>query len=178
LLPKSSGDVVVEVAAVVCKTMKLLVDRRWHERSCVRRRHVIVGPLCAAQHTRHLALHYRTDSQEVLSRMEATFTGHLNLYEEEGVSVSQYSRKWKTDEAERRKREIRCFILFNDVSTLEEEYRLRMLKNRVVRRIFGPSRYEVTGGWRKLHNEELHSLYFRQVLLKLSSQGGCDGQGM
>jgi hypothetical protein len=31
--------------------------------------------------------------------------------------------------------------------------------NRVLRRIFGPKRYEVTGGWRKLHNEELHSLY-------------------
>jgi hypothetical protein len=31
--------------------------------------------------------------------------------------------------------------------------------NRVLRRIFGPKRNEVTGGWRKLHNEELHSLY-------------------
>jgi hypothetical protein len=31
--------------------------------------------------------------------------------------------------------------------------------NRVLRRIFGPKRDEVTGGWRKLHNEELHNLY-------------------
>jgi hypothetical protein len=31
--------------------------------------------------------------------------------------------------------------------------------NRVLRRIFGPKRYEVTGDWRKLHNEELHNLY-------------------
>jgi hypothetical protein len=31
--------------------------------------------------------------------------------------------------------------------------------NRALRRIFGPKRDEVTGGWRKLHNEELHSLY-------------------
>jgi hypothetical protein len=31
--------------------------------------------------------------------------------------------------------------------------------NRVLRRIFGPKRDEVTGGWRKMHNEELHSLY-------------------
>jgi hypothetical protein len=30
---------------------------------------------------------------------------------------------------------------------------------RVLRRIFGPKRNEVTGGWRKLHNEELHNLY-------------------
>jgi hypothetical protein len=32
-------------------------------------------------------------------------------------------------------------------------------ENRVLRRIFGPKRDEVTGGWRKLHNEELHGLY-------------------
>jgi hypothetical protein len=31
--------------------------------------------------------------------------------------------------------------------------------NRVLRRIFGPKRDEVKGGWRKLHNEELHNLY-------------------
>jgi hypothetical protein len=36
---------------------------------------------------------------------------------------------------------------------------LRVFKNRVLRRIFGPKRDEVTGGWRKLYNEELHGLY-------------------
>jgi hypothetical protein len=34
-----------------------------------------------------------------------------------------------------------------------------MFENRVLRRIFGPKRDEMTGGWRKLHNEELHGLY-------------------
>jgi hypothetical protein len=34
-----------------------------------------------------------------------------------------------------------------------------VFENRVLRRIFGPKRDEVTGGWKKLHNEELHSLY-------------------
>jgi hypothetical protein len=34
-----------------------------------------------------------------------------------------------------------------------------MFENRVLRRIFGPKRDEVTGEWRKLHNEELHNLY-------------------
>jgi hypothetical protein len=34
-----------------------------------------------------------------------------------------------------------------------------MFKNRVLRRIFGPKGDEVTGGWRKLHNEALHNLY-------------------
>jgi hypothetical protein len=43
--------------------------------------------------------------------------------------------------------------------TSREEHKLRMFKNRMLRRIFGPKRDEVTGGWRKLHNEELHDLY-------------------
>jgi hypothetical protein len=38
--------------------------------------------------------------------------------------------------------------------TLREEHRLRVLENRVLRRIFGPERDKVTGGWRKLHNEK------------------------
>jgi hypothetical protein len=43
--------------------------------------------------------------------------------------------------------------------TLREEHRLRVFENRVLRRIFGRKRDEVTGEWRKLHNEELHILY-------------------
>jgi hypothetical protein len=42
---------------------------------------------------------------------------------------------------------------------LREEHRLRVFENRVLRRILGPKRDEVTGEWRKLHNEELHNLY-------------------
>jgi hypothetical protein len=42
--------------------------------------------------------------------------------------------------------------------TLREEHRLRVFENRVLMRIFGPTRDEVTGGWRKLHNKELHNL--------------------
>jgi hypothetical protein len=34
-----------------------------------------------------------------------------------------------------------------------------MFEKRVLRRIFGPEREEITGDWRKLHNEELHNLY-------------------
>jgi hypothetical protein len=47
--------------------------------------------------------------------------------------------------------------------TLTEEHRLRMFENRVVRRIFGPKRDEVTGEWRKLHNEEFCDCTLRQV---------------
>ena len=43
--------------------------------------------------------------------------------------------------------------------TLREERRLRVFENRVLRRMFGPKRAEVTGEWRKLHNEELNDLY-------------------
>jgi hypothetical protein len=42
--------------------------------------------------------------------------------------------------------------------TLREEHRLRVFENRVLRKIFGPTRDEVIGGWRKLHKEELHNL--------------------
>jgi hypothetical protein len=43
--------------------------------------------------------------------------------------------------------------------TLREEHRLRVFENRVLRRIFGPKRDEVTEEWRKLHSGELHNLY-------------------
>jgi hypothetical protein len=44
--------------------------------------------------------------------------------------------------------------------TLREEYILRGFENGVLRRIFGPKRDKMIGGWRKLHTEELHNLYF------------------
>jgi hypothetical protein len=40
-----------------------------------------------------------------------------------------------------------------------KEHIQRVFQNRVLRRIFGPKREEVAGGWRRLHNEELHNLY-------------------
>jgi len=43
--------------------------------------------------------------------------------------------------------------------TLREECRLRLFENRVLRRIIGPRRNEVTGEWMKLHNDELMDLY-------------------
>jgi hypothetical protein len=42
---------------------------------------------------------------------------------------------------------------------LREERRLRVFENRVLRRVFGAKRDEVTGEWRKLHNQKLHDLY-------------------
>jgi hypothetical protein len=56
--------------------------------------------------------------------------------------------------------------------TLREEHRLRVFENRVLRRIFGLKRGEVMGGWRKLHNEELHNLYILPSIIERLSQGG------
>jgi hypothetical protein len=50
---------------------------------------------------------------------------------------------------------------------LREEHRLRVFENRVLRRIVGPKRDEVTRGWRKLHNEELHNLYSSLSIIRM-----------
>jgi hypothetical protein len=50
--------------------------------------------------------------------------------------------------------------------TLSEAHGLRVFKNRVLRRIFGPKRDEVTGKWRKVHNEELHILHSSQNIIR------------
>jgi hypothetical protein len=51
--------------------------------------------------------------------------------------------------------------------TLREECRLRVFENKVLRRIFGPKRDEVTGEWRRLHNEELYALYSSPNIIRV-----------
>jgi hypothetical protein len=51
--------------------------------------------------------------------------------------------------------------------TLREEQRLGVFGNRVLRRIFGPKRDEITRGWRKFHNEELHNLYSSPHIIRV-----------
>jgi hypothetical protein len=51
--------------------------------------------------------------------------------------------------------------------TLREEHRLRVLENRVLRRICGLKWDEVKGEWRKLHNEELHDLYSLPSIIRI-----------
>jgi hypothetical protein len=61
---------------------------------------------------------------------------------------------------------------------LREEHRLTVLENRVLRRIFKQKKDEVTGVWRKLHNEELHNLYPSSSIIRMIMSRRIDGQGM
>ena len=54
---------------------------------------------------------------------------------------------------------------------MREERRLRLFENRVLRRVFGPKRDEVTGEWRKLHKEELRYLYFLPSIVRVVKSG-------
>jgi hypothetical protein len=51
--------------------------------------------------------------------------------------------------------------------TLKEECRLMVFENRVLRKIFGPKRDEVTGEWRKLHNDELNDMYSSPIIFEV-----------
>jgi hypothetical protein len=51
--------------------------------------------------------------------------------------------------------------------TLKEVHRLRVFKNRVLRKIFGPKRDEVTEGWRGLHNEEVRNFYYLPNIIRM-----------
>ena len=67
---------------------------------------------------------------------------------------------------------------------LREVRRLRVFENRVLRKIFGPKRHEVTGQWRKLHNEELSNLYSSPNIIRViklrrmrwAGQVACKGE--
>jgi hypothetical protein len=55
---------------------------------------------------------------------------------------------------------------------LREEHILRVFESRMLRRIFGPKRDEVVGGWGKLHNEEIHNLYFSPSIIRMMMSRG------
>jgi hypothetical protein len=51
--------------------------------------------------------------------------------------------------------------------TFRKKYRLRVFENRVLKKMFGPKGDEVTGGWRRLHNEELRDLYSSPSVIRI-----------
>jgi hypothetical protein len=65
-------------------------------------------------------------------------------------------------------------VVFNHT---QHNYSLIFLSGHVLRRIFGPKREEVTGEWRKLHNEELHDLYSSSTIVLVMKSRRKRGAG-
>jgi hypothetical protein len=63
-----------------------------------------------------------------------------------------------------------CFVWVCNLVAHNEKNRLRVFENIVLRRIFGPKREEVTGEWRKLHNEELYDLYSPTIIQVINQE--------
>jgi hypothetical protein len=59
-----------------------------------------------------------------------------------------------------------------------EEHRLIVFENRMLRRIYGSHKGEVTGDLRTPHNEQFHNLFSSLYIMKRSNQGGGDGRGV
>ena len=82
------------------------------------------------------------------------------------LSFSPFSKKLKVDTY---KTIILPVVLYGCETwslTLREEHRLRVFENKVLSKIFGAKRDEITGEWRKLHNAELHALYSSPNIIK------------
>jgi hypothetical protein len=63
---------------------------------------------------------------------------------------------------------IRCFVLVGNIDTkIKVDRRLRLFEKRILRRIFGPKRDEVTREWKKLHKEELNDLYSSPNIIRV-----------
>ena len=61
---------------------------------------------------------------------------------------------------------------------MQEERKLRVFENMMLRRIFGPRRDKVTGDWRRVHNEELNDLYSSPNIVRVIKREELDGLGM
>ena len=95
--------------------------------------------------------------EEIKSRLRSWNVSHHSLKNPLSSSLLTKSRKIKIYRTI-----ILPFVLYGCETwslTLREERRLRAFENRVLRRMFGSKRNEVTREWRKLHNEELNDLY-------------------
>jgi hypothetical protein len=62
--------------------------------------------------------------------------------------------------------------------TVREEHKLKVFENRVLRRIFGPRRDGVMGGWIKLHNKKLHDMYSSPSIIRIIKSRTICGRDM
>jgi hypothetical protein len=83
----------------------------------------------------------------------------IRLGDEEIVPLHHVTESLPVGQRNVGKNALLLLVVVVVVVVLREERRLRVFENRVLRRVFGPRRDEVTGEWRKLHNEELDDLY-------------------
>jgi len=101
--------------------------------------------------------HQNSVQEEIKSRLKSENAGYYSVRNLLSSSLLRKNLKIKIYRAI-----ILLFVLYGCETwslTLRKERRLRVFENRVLRRIFGPKRGEVTGVWRKLHNEEFKDLY-------------------
>jgi hypothetical protein len=102
------------------------------------------------------------------------FLYNLSLFYTKYMLLSHHQNAWQNHDI---KIANRCFenvaqfrylgMTITNQNLIQEENRLRVFENRVLRRLFGLKRDEVTGGWRKLHNEELHDLYSLPNIIRM-----------
>jgi len=127
---------------------------------------------------------YVTNKNEVTEEMKSRLvSGNAFFYSVKKLLTSRLiSRKLKLKIY---KTVILSIILYGCESwstTLADEHTLRVFENKVLRKIYGPKREEMTGEWRRLHNEVLHGLYdspevVKTTEIKTSKVGRPCGQG-
>jgi hypothetical protein len=106
---------------------------------------------------------------EVWETLRRTYSGTINcqLHYEEGQTLTALSL---SDIISQCRSAILPVVLYGCETwflILREECRLKVFENRVLRRIFGPKREELTVDWRKLHNEELNNLYSSSSIIRV-----------
>jgi hypothetical protein len=90
-----------------------------------------------------------------------TYSHNLQVYDEIPVFINVYNRSpLKCTLGHTDANRTSCFIYLLEISPVLNylTHRLKVFENKVLKRIFGPKRDEVTRGWKKLHNEELHDV--------------------
>jgi hypothetical protein len=119
----------------------------------------ITGRASHVRSSRHLQ-YFRKYHAHLLGIFHTACFQHSTAWEIQDVLQSQY-----------RMRKFWILKVFYGCETwsliLREEHRVKVFANKMLRRIFGPKRDEMVGGWRKLRNEEFHNLYSSPNIIRM-----------